>query len=116
MSAEVKIPLSAFLTKGFCCDNGDKGDQVMISPPTYNKKRVAEGYDKLLVGKMELDDQELHFFQESEDSPIILKELRVIVGGFNLIFVDLEMKGHNDGKMKRGLVAALDKRHKQSKG
>lgn len=116
MSAEVKIRLSSFLSKGFYCDNGDKGDQVLIGPPIYNKTKVAEGYDKLLMGKLELDDQDLIFWQEAEDSPIILRELKVQVKGFNLIFVDLEMKGHNDGRMKRGLVTALSSRHKQSKG
>lgn len=111
---EVKIPLRSFITKSFYFDNGDKGDQVLINPPTYNKKRVAEGYDKLLVGKLELDDQDLIFFQEVEDSPIYLRELKVIVGGFNLIFVDLQFKNHDDGKMRRGLEAALKQKHKTS--
>ena len=111
---EVRIPLRAFATKMFYFDNGDKGDQVMISPPTYNKQKVAEGYDKLLVGKLELDDQDLIFFQESEDSPIYLRELKVGIKGFNLIFVDLEFKNHDDGKMKRALVTALKQKHKAS--
>ena len=111
---EVKIPLRAFVTKAFYFDNGDKGDQVLINPPTYNKQRVAEGYDKLLTGKLELDDQDLIFFQESEDSPIYLRELKVSVKGFNLIFVDLEFKSHEDGKMKRGLVTALKQKHTAS--
>ena len=111
---EVRIPLRAFATKMFYFDNGDKGDQIMISPPTYNKQKVAEGYDKLLVGKLELDDQDLVFFQEAEGSPIYLRELKVNVKGFNLIFVDLEFKSHDDGKMKRALIMALKQKHMTS--
>ena len=111
---EVKIPLRAFVTKAFYFDNGDKGDQVLINPPTYNKQRVAEGYDKLLTGKLELDDQDLIFCQESGDSPIYLQELKVSVKGFNLIFVDLEFKSHEDGKMKRALITALKQKHTAS--
>ena len=109
---EVRIPLRAFVTKMFYFDNGDKGDQVMISPPTYSKQKVAEGYDKLLVGKLELDDQDLIFYQESEDSPIYLRELLVSVKGFNLIFLDLQFKSHEDAKMKRGLITALKQKFK----
>lgn len=114
--AEVKIKLSVFLTAGFFCDNGDEGDQVSISPPTYNKQKVAEGYDKYVMGKLELDDQDLTFYQETLDSPIYLRELKVNVKGFNLIFVDLEFKGHEDAKMRLGLRNALANKHNVSKG
>lgn len=109
---EVKIRLSAFVTKTFYFDNGDKGDQVLVNPPVYNKKVTAEGYDKLLVGKLELEDQDLIFYQEYEDSPIYLKELIVCVKGFKLGFLDLQFKSHEDSKMKHGLLTALKQKHK----
>lgn len=109
---EVKIRLSAFVTKMFYFDNGNAGDQVIINPPTYNKSKVAEGYDKLLMGKLELDDQDLIFYQPDKDSPVYLKELLVSVKGFNLIFVDLQFKSHEDAKMKNGLIKALNQKHK----
>jgi hypothetical protein len=113
---EVKIPLRAFNTKSFYFNNGDKGDQVLISPPVYNKELAGEGYDKLLVGKVELHDQELVFYQDSEDSPILLRELVVAVKGFNLVFIDLVFKSHEDGRMYRSLINALMQKHKASKG
>lgn len=111
---EVKIPLRAFVTKTFHFDNGIESDQVLISPPTYNKDRVAEGYDKLLTGKLELDDQDLIFYQDVEDGPIYLRELKVIVKSFNLIFVDLQFKAHEDKKMQVALIMALNQKHKTS--
>lgn len=113
---EVKIPLRAFNTKAFYFDNGDKGDQVLISPPTYNKELAGEGFDKLLVGKVELHDQDLVFYQDSVDSPILLKELVVAVKGFNLVFIDLVFKNHDDGRMYRSLVNALKQKHLATKG
>jgi hypothetical protein len=104
--AEVKIKLSVFTTATFYFDNGG-ADQIMVSPPTYNKKRIAEGYDKLITGKLELDDQDLIFYQDFLDSPIILRELTVFVKDFKLSFKDLRFKSHTDKRMYTGLVKAL---------
>lgn len=104
--AEVKIKLSVFNTATFYFDNGGE-DQIMINPPTYNKKRIAEGYDKLITGKLELDEQELIFYQDSLDSPIMLRELTVFVKDFKLSFKDLRFKAHTDTRMYTGLVKAL---------
>lgn len=116
MTAQVTIRLSQFVTAMFYFDNGTEGDQVMVSPPTYNKARVAEGYDKLIPGKLELDDQDLVFYQESEDEPIFLKELAVHVKGFNLIFKDLVYKSHEDLKMRKALRTALLQKLAANKG
>lgn len=110
--AEVKIKLSAFITKSVCFDNG-VGGKLTINPASADTGKVGEGKDTALFGDFELMDQDLVFYQDTKDSPIFLKELNVVVKKFNLIFIDLEYLSHSDKKMNRGLISALDKKLNQ---
>lgn len=108
--AEVTIKASAFFTKPMYFEH-KKEDQVIVSPPTYNKSLAAEGYDNILKGKLDIEEQDLVFYQQDPESPIILRELHIKMKSFCGIFLDLEFKSHDDKRIQKALVAALAKRH-----
>lgn len=108
----VTIKASAFITKSLYFEM-KKEDQVVLSPPTYNKSLVAEGYCHILNVKLDIPEQDLVFYQSEPDSPVYLKELAIQTCSFKGIFVDLLFKAHEDKRMEKALKAALkDKHHK----
>lgn len=111
MTVRVVIPASKFVTKPLYFEHLKK-DQVMLSPPTYNKELVAEGYDYILTGKLDVREQDLVFRQDNEGDPIYLEELKVEMKSFKASFIDLEFKSHDDKRIQKALVAALAQKRK----
>lgn len=108
--AEVTIKASAFFTKPMYFEH-KKEDQVLLSKPTYNKSLAAEGYDNTLKGKLDVEEQDLVFYQDTPDSPVFLRELHIKMKDFRGIFLDLEFKAHDDKRIQKALFTALAKRH-----
>lgn len=108
--AEVTIKASAFFTKPMYFEH-KKEDQVIMSKPTYNKSLVAEGYDYTLNGKLDVEEQDLVFYQNAPDGPVFLKELHIKMKDFKGTFLDMEFKSHDDKRIQKALFVALAKRH-----
>lgn len=112
--ARVTIEASKFITDTVYF-NHPKPDQLTLSPPTYDKSLVAEGYDNILKGSLKVKDQTLVFEQIDSDSHILLKELTATLDDkIILIFKDLEFKTHTDKKMLKALKSALSDKLKNS--
>lgn len=107
---EVKVKASAFITKPLFFEF-KKEDQVLLSKPTYNKSLAAEGYCHTLNVKLDVEDQDLVFYQNEPDGPIWLRELKVKTPSFNGTFLDLLFKSSDDKRIDGALRAALSKRH-----
>lgn len=111
MTIRVVIPASKFVTKPLYFEHLKK-DQVMLSPPTYNKELVAEGYDYILTCKLDVHEQDLVFRQDNEGDPIYLEELKVEMKNLTATFIDLEFKSHEDKRIQKALVAAITQKRK----
>lgn len=109
---EVMIKASKFITNSLYFER-EKKDQVILSPPTYNKELVAEGYDHILTGKLDVREQDLVFYQESQDTPVFLRELKVEMKNFHATFLDLEFRRHEDKRIQSALLKALAEKRKK---
>lgn len=108
---EVMIKASKFITKSLYFER-EKKDQVLLAPPTYNKKLVAEGYDYILTGKLDVREQDLVFYQKAEGDPVYLRELQVEMKNFRATFIDLEFRSHEDKRIQNALLKALAEKRK----
>lgn len=113
MQSQVTIRLSKFVTKTVVFFGEDSDEQISISPPTYDKTLAAEGYDSYIRGKLEIPDQDLVFVQEDENSPILLKELKIQMKNFSASLTNIVYSNHYDGKYHAALIKALADKRKQ---
>lgn len=110
---QVTIPLRKFVTNTVAFNGEGTEEQISISPPTYDKTLAAEGYDSYIRGKLELSDQDLVFEQEDEDSPIMLKELKIQMKNFSASLLNLVYSRHYNSKFHDALIKALSDKRKQ---
>lgn len=108
---EVTIKASKFITKSLYFER-EKRDQVLLAPPTFNKELVAEGYDYILIGKLDVREQDLVFYQKAEGEPVYLRELQVEMKNFRATFIDLEFRSHEDKRIQNALLKALAEKRK----